>query len=59
MIAGFPAGPWGTNCFVAATGPGTECVVIDPGKDAAQVKKRAAKVQTKALEKLLRGRDDD
>ncbi len=36
LIAGFPAGPWGTNCYIAATGPGTECVVIDPGKDAAQ-----------------------
>jgi hydroxyacylglutathione hydrolase len=36
LIAGFPAGPWGTNCYVAATGPGTECVVIDPGKDAAE-----------------------
>ncbi|MCW2768036.1 MAG: putative metallo-hydrolase [Nocardioides sp.] len=35
MIAGFPAGPWGTNCYVAASGPGSECVVIDPGKDAA------------------------
>lgn len=35
LIAGFPAGPWGTNCYVAATGPGSECVVIDPGKDAA------------------------
>ena len=35
FIAGFPAGPWGTNCYVVATGPGTECVVIDPGKDAA------------------------
>jgi len=35
LIAGFPAGPWGTNCYVAATGPGNECVVIDPGKDAA------------------------
>jgi hydroxyacylglutathione hydrolase len=35
LIAGFPAGPWGTNCYVVATGPGTECVVIDPGKDAA------------------------
>ena len=34
LIAGFPAGPWGTNCYVAATGPGTECVVVDPGKDA-------------------------
>ncbi|RNL64130.1 MBL fold metallo-hydrolase [Nocardioides marmoriginsengisoli] len=35
LIAGFPAGPWGTNCYVVATGAGTECVVIDPGKDAA------------------------
>jgi len=35
LIAGFPAGPWGTNCWVAATGPGSECIVIDPGKDAA------------------------
>ncbi len=36
LIAGFPAGPWGTNCYVAATGPGSECVVIDPGKDATE-----------------------
>jgi glyoxylase-like metal-dependent hydrolase (beta-lactamase superfamily II) len=35
FIAGFPAGPWGTNCYVVATGAGSECVVIDPGKDAA------------------------
>ncbi|KRB74120.1 hydrolase [Nocardioides sp. Root190] len=35
LIAAFPAGPWATNCYVAATGPGSECVVIDPGKDAA------------------------
>ena len=35
LIAGFPAGPWGTNCWVAATGPGSECIVIDPGKDSA------------------------
>jgi glyoxylase-like metal-dependent hydrolase (beta-lactamase superfamily II) len=35
LIAGFPAGPWGTNCYVVATSAGTECVVIDPGKDAA------------------------
>ena len=34
LIAGFPAGPWGTNCYVAATRTGAECVVIDPGKDA-------------------------
>ena len=36
FIAGFPAGPWGTNCYVVATGAGSECVVIDPGKDAAE-----------------------
>ncbi|MCR1783082.1 MBL fold metallo-hydrolase [Nocardioides carbamazepini] len=36
LIAAFPAGPWGTNCYVAATAPGAECVVIDPGKDAAE-----------------------
>ena len=35
LIAGFPAGPWGTNCYVVATGSGQECVVVDPGKDAA------------------------
>jgi glyoxylase-like metal-dependent hydrolase (beta-lactamase superfamily II) len=33
LIAGFPAGPWATNCWVAATGAGQECIVIDPGKD--------------------------
>lgn len=35
FIAGFPAGPWGTNCYVVSTGAGNECVVVDPGKDAA------------------------
>jgi hydroxyacylglutathione hydrolase len=35
FIAGFPAGPWGTNCYVAAVAAGSECIVIDPGKDAA------------------------
>ncbi len=35
LIAGFPAGPWAANCYVVATGPGSECVVVDPGKDAA------------------------
>jgi hydroxyacylglutathione hydrolase len=36
LIAGFPAGPWGTNCYVVATGPGSECVIVDPGKDATE-----------------------
>ena len=36
LIAAFPAGPWGTNCYVVATAPGSECVVIDPGMDATE-----------------------
>ncbi len=35
LIAGFPAGSWAANCYLVATGPGTECVVVDPGQDAA------------------------
>lgn len=34
LIAAFPAGPWGTNCYVVATRLGEECVVVDPGMDA-------------------------
>jgi hydroxyacylglutathione hydrolase len=35
LIAGFPAGSWAANCYVVATGPATECVVVDPGQDSA------------------------
>jgi hydroxyacylglutathione hydrolase len=35
LIVGFPAGSWAANCYVAATGPGSECVVVDPGQDSA------------------------
>jgi glyoxylase-like metal-dependent hydrolase (beta-lactamase superfamily II) len=31
LVAGFPAGPPATNCYVVATGPGEQCVVVDPG----------------------------
>ncbi|MDQ1248058.1 MAG: fold metallo-hydrolase [Actinomycetota bacterium] len=34
LVTGFPAGPWGTNCFVVAAEPGSECLIIDPGMDA-------------------------
>ncbi len=34
LIAGFPAGSFGTNCYVVATAAGTECIVVDPGQDA-------------------------
>jgi len=35
LIAGFPAGPWGANCYIVAASAGAECLVIDPGQDAA------------------------
>jgi glyoxylase-like metal-dependent hydrolase (beta-lactamase superfamily II) len=35
LIAGFPAGSWAANCYVVATAAGAECVVVDPGQDAA------------------------
>jgi glyoxylase-like metal-dependent hydrolase (beta-lactamase superfamily II) len=31
LVVGFPAQAFATNCYVIATGPGTECVVVDPG----------------------------
>lgn len=34
LVAGFPAGSFGTNCFIAAPAAGEECVIIDPGQDA-------------------------
>jgi glyoxylase-like metal-dependent hydrolase (beta-lactamase superfamily II) len=34
LIAGFPAGSFGANCYVVAPGPDERCVVIDPGEDA-------------------------
>ena len=35
LIAGFPAGSFQANCFVVAPEAGGQCVVIDPGEDAA------------------------
>ena len=34
FIAGFPAGAWGTNCYLVAPAPGEECVIVDPGHQA-------------------------
>jgi glyoxylase-like metal-dependent hydrolase (beta-lactamase superfamily II) len=31
FIAGFPADAFGTNCYLVATAPGEQCVVVDPG----------------------------
>jgi hydroxyacylglutathione hydrolase len=34
LVAGFPAGPFGTNCWILAPGPHSEAVIVDPGMDA-------------------------
>ncbi|MFI6349684.1 MBL fold metallo-hydrolase [Streptomyces sp. NPDC050560] len=36
LIAGFPAGALAANCYLVAPAAGEECVIIDPGQDAAQ-----------------------
>jgi hydroxyacylglutathione hydrolase len=36
LIAGFPAGSFAANCYLVATGPGAECLIIDPGEAAEQ-----------------------
>lgn len=37
LIASFPAGPWQANCYVVARGRGEDCVIIDPGVEAAAI----------------------
>jgi hydroxyacylglutathione hydrolase len=34
FVTGFPAGSFQTNCWLVATGPGSEALVVDPGQDA-------------------------
>jgi hydroxyacylglutathione hydrolase len=34
LVAGFPAGAFAANCYVVATAPGEQCLIIDPGQDA-------------------------
>jgi hydroxyacylglutathione hydrolase len=31
LVTGFPADAFGTNCYVVATAPGEQCIVVDPG----------------------------
>ncbi|WP_019634482.1 MBL fold metallo-hydrolase [Actinomadura atramentaria] len=35
LVAGFPAGSFAANCYVVAPAAGEECVIIDPGENAA------------------------
>ena len=34
LVAGFPAGSLGANCYLVAPGAGEQCVIIDPGEEA-------------------------
>src|SRR5690606_21347821 len=31
LVVGFPADAFGTNCYVLASGPGEQCLIVDPG----------------------------
>jgi glyoxylase-like metal-dependent hydrolase (beta-lactamase superfamily II) len=31
LVRGFPAQAFDTNCYVVASAPGQQCVVVDPG----------------------------
>ena len=35
LVAGFPAGSFAANCYLVAAAPGEQCLIIDPGEDAA------------------------
>jgi hydroxyacylglutathione hydrolase len=35
LVAGFPAGSFAANCCLVAAAPGEQCLIIDPGQDAA------------------------
>jgi hydroxyacylglutathione hydrolase len=34
LVTGFPAGAFAANCYIVASAPGQECVIVDPGQDA-------------------------
>ncbi|MFF0448726.1 MBL fold metallo-hydrolase [Streptomyces sp. NPDC004609] len=54
LIAGFPAGAWGTNCYLVAPAAGEECVIIDPGHQAAEgVAEAVAKHRLKPVAVVL------
>lgn len=54
LVAGFPAGAWGTNCYLVAPAAGEECVIIDPGHLAAEgVQEAVAKHRLKPVAVIL------
>lgn len=54
LIAGFPAGSFAANCYLVAAEPGAECLIIDPGEDAAPgIGELAARHRLKPVAALL------
>lgn len=40
LITSFESGPLAANCYLIAAGPGCECVLVDPGQQAAEPLRR-------------------
>jgi hydroxyacylglutathione hydrolase len=54
LVAGFPAGSFAANCYLVAAEPGAECLIIDPGEDAAPgITELAARHRLKPVAVLL------
>ena len=54
LVTGFPAGTFQTNCWLVATGPGAEALVVDPGQDAlAGIEERCRDHRLKPVAALL------
>ena len=54
LVAGFPAGSFAANCYVVATAPGEQCVIIDPGQDAERgIEELLARYRLKPVAVLL------
>src|SRR6185437_1497785 len=54
LVAGFPAGSFAANCYLVATGPGAECLIVDPGEDAGPgIDELAARHRLKPVAVLL------
>jgi glyoxylase-like metal-dependent hydrolase (beta-lactamase superfamily II) len=54
LVTGFPAGAFAANCYVVASAPGEECVIIDPGQDAQRgIEELLARYRLKPIAVLL------
>jgi glyoxylase-like metal-dependent hydrolase (beta-lactamase superfamily II) len=54
LVTGFPAGTFQTNCWLVATAPGQEALVVDPGQDAvAGVEELCARHRLRPVAALL------